>query len=126
MHHSGPENLKKSRPKKVVKSNKSISRKKVWPNFIFCNFKNGQKSIFEQGKSFKLPKIQLHEIDLLDFKSFFAWTFLNFLARYAEGPNFEVNDRNAGFFNNKTYKTFKPGACYVTHGFGPFHVVCYS
>ena len=26
--HSGPENLKKSRPKKLVKSNKSISRKK--------------------------------------------------------------------------------------------------
>ena len=25
--HSGPENLKKSRPKKLVKSNKSISRK---------------------------------------------------------------------------------------------------
>ena len=28
--HSGPENLKKSRPKKLVKSNKSISQKKMF------------------------------------------------------------------------------------------------
>ena len=27
--HSGPENLKKTRPKKLVKSDKSISRKKI-------------------------------------------------------------------------------------------------
>ena len=32
-----------------------------WPNSIFCNFKNGQKSIFELGKSLKLPEIQFHE-----------------------------------------------------------------
>ena len=50
---------------------------------IFCNFKNGQKSIFQLGKSFKLPKnaISRKKIDLCDFTSFFAWTFLNFLAR---------------------------------------------
>ena len=36
-----------------MKSNKSIS--------IFCNFKNGQKSIFELEKSFKLPEMQFHE-----------------------------------------------------------------
>ena len=42
--HSGPENLKKSRPKKLVKSNKSISRKKFFDqNPFFCHFKNGQK-----------------------------------------------------------------------------------
>ena len=38
--------LQKGVPKKLVKSNESIS--------IFCNFKNGQKSIFELGKSLKL------------------------------------------------------------------------
>ena len=37
-----------------------------------CNFKNGQKSIFELGKKFKLPKMRFHEkkIHLLDFTSF--------------------------------------------------------
>ena len=58
---SGPEYLKKSRPKKLVKSNKLISRKNFFcPNSIFWNFKNGQKSIFELGKSLKLPKMQFH------------------------------------------------------------------
>ena len=33
--HSGPENLKKSRPKKLVKSNKSISRKKFFNQIPF-------------------------------------------------------------------------------------------
>ena len=63
--------------------NISISRIFFWPNFIFCNFKNDQKSIFELRKSLKLPKVQFHEkiiFDLFDFASFFAWTFLNFLA----------------------------------------------
>ena len=80
--HSGPENLKNSRPKKLVKLNKSISRKISWPKSIFYNFKNGQKSIFELGKSLKLPEMQFHEkkIDLFDFTSFSAWTFLYFLA----------------------------------------------
>ena len=59
--HCGPENLKKSRPKKLVKSNKSISRKFFWPNSNFCNFKNDQKSIFELGKSLKLPKMQFQK-----------------------------------------------------------------
>ena len=37
-----------------MKSNKSISRKKFFgPNFIFCNFKTYQESIFELGKSLK-------------------------------------------------------------------------
>jgi len=49
---------------------------------FFCNFKNGQKSIFELGK---LPNMQFHEKknDLFDFTSIFAWTFLNFLAHCA-------------------------------------------
>ena len=28
---------------------------------FFCNFKNDQKTIFEQGKSLKLPEMQYHE-----------------------------------------------------------------
>ena len=38
-------------------------------------------SIFDLGKSLKLTKMQFHKkIDLFNFTSFFAWTFLNFLA----------------------------------------------
>ena len=59
--HFEPENLKKSRPKQLVKSNKSISWNIFWPKSIFCNFKNGQKPIFELGKSLKLPKMQIHD-----------------------------------------------------------------
>ena len=52
---SGPENLKKSRPKKNSSNQiNQFHEKFFWPNSIFfCNFKNGQKSIFEQGKSLK-------------------------------------------------------------------------
>ena len=77
--HSGPESLKKSRPKKnLVKSNKSISRKKFLTKIHLCNFKNGQKSIFELGKSLKLPKMQFHEINLFDFTSFLPGLLKNF------------------------------------------------
>ena len=58
---SGPEILKKSRPKKTRGINKSISRIFFDQNPSFCNFKNAQKSIFELGKSLKLPKMQFHE-----------------------------------------------------------------
>ena len=53
-----------------------------WPNSIFCNFKNGQKSIFELGKSLKMPKMQFHEkfFGFIWFYEFLVWTFLNFLA----------------------------------------------
>ena len=61
--HSEPENLKKSRTKKLVKSNKTISHDQFfWPNSIFYNLKKGQKSFFELGKSLKLPKMQFHVI----------------------------------------------------------------
>ena len=69
---------------KKTREIKSITfTKKFLAKLYFCHFKNSQKSIFEQGKSLKLPKMQFHEknSDLLDFTSFFAWTFLNFLAR---------------------------------------------
>ena len=49
---------KKSRPKKLVKSNRYVNQFHDFflPNSIFCNFKNGQKSIFELGEKFKTAK----------------------------------------------------------------------
>ena len=60
-----------------------------WPNSIFCNSKNGQKSIFEVGK---LPKMQFREKKNRFkkknyFTIFFAWTFLNFLVHCASFSN---------------------------------------
>jgi len=58
---SEPENLKKSRPKKT-REIKQINFTNIFcPNFISCTFKNDQNSIFELGKSLKLPKMQFHE-----------------------------------------------------------------
>ena len=54
--HSGPENLKKTRPKKNLRSQRNQLHEK-----FFCHFKNGQKSIFEVGKSLKLPKMLYEE-----------------------------------------------------------------
>ena len=52
--HSGQENLKKSRPK-ICEMKYIIAWKKFFlPKSIFSSFKNGQKSIFELGKSLKL------------------------------------------------------------------------
>ena len=72
--HSGTENLKKSRPKKLVKSNKLILRKIFLTKYLFCNFKNGQKAIFLTGKTAKNATSRKKN-DLLDFTSFFAWTY---------------------------------------------------
>ena len=60
--------IKKS-PGQKTSWNQIIQFHKIffWPNSIFCNFKNGQKSIFELGKCKKF--------DLFDFTSFFACTF---------------------------------------------------
>ena len=65
--------LRQIQPKKLVKSNKS--KKLFDPKPIFCNFINGHKSIFEVGKSLKLPKIQFHKIDLFDFTIFLPGLF---------------------------------------------------
>ena len=55
--HSRQEKLKKSSPKNSCNQIcKSISRNFFWPNTIFCNFKNGQKSIFELGKTSQTAK----------------------------------------------------------------------
>ena len=44
--HSGPENLKKFRPKKLVKSNKSISRKKSFDKIPFFAISKMAKNQF--------------------------------------------------------------------------------
>ena len=77
---SGPEKLKKSRPKKLMKSNKSISWIFFWPNSIFCDFKNGQKSIFELEKSLKLPNciFQKKSLWFTWFHDFFCLDFFSF------------------------------------------------
>ena len=59
--HSGTENLKKSRPKNSWNQINQFHEEFFWPNSIFGDFKNGQKSIFELGKSLKLPKMQFHQ-----------------------------------------------------------------
>ena len=51
--HGGPENLKNSRPKN---SRNQINQFFFREIAFFCHFKNGQKSIFEYGKSLKLLK----------------------------------------------------------------------
>ena len=55
--HGGPENLKKSSPKKLVKSNKSISQKKFFDqNPFFLQFQKWSKINFCTGKKFKMPR----------------------------------------------------------------------
>jgi len=102
--HSGAEILKKSRPKKNSWNQiNQFHEKFFWPNSIFCNFKNGQKSIFELGKSLKPPKMQHHEkkILIILFYEFFTWTFLNFMAYCVVLPE--------RFLNDMTYKTTQVG-----------------
>ena len=75
---------------KLFKTTKNaISRKNFFDQIpFFAISKMAKKSIFELPKSLKLPGMQFHEkifFDLFDFTSFFAWTFFNFLARYAVG-----------------------------------------
>ena len=67
-----------------MKSNKSISRRIFGRIPFFCNFKNGQKSIFEWGKSLKLPKMQLHK---------------NILSNM---ENIVVDPRNGNYINEKS------------------------
>ena len=78
----GPENLKKYRPEKLVKSNKSISRKFL-TKFHFLQFQKWPKINFWTGKKFKTARnaILREKKDLFDFTIFFARTFLNFLTR---------------------------------------------
>ena len=75
--HCGPENLKKSRPKKLVKSNKSISRNFFDQIQFFAISKMAKNHFLNWEKN--PPEMQFHKKFLVIF--FFAWTFLNFPAR---------------------------------------------
>ena len=77
-----------SRPKKFVKSNINQFHEKKFLDQIsfFAISKMAKKSIFELGKSLKQARNAISRkkfLDLFDFTSFFAQTFLNFLARCA-------------------------------------------
>ena len=67
--HSGPENLKNCRPKKLVKSNKSISR-----NFTLTKMAKNQILLNFHGKYSK----KIRKIALFDFTSFFGLDFFKF------------------------------------------------
>ena len=83
--HSGPENLKKSKPKKnswnQINQFHEVFSFGQFP--FFCNFKN---QFFELRKSLKLPKMQFHEKKLIYLISrvFFMDFFFNFLAHCEE------------------------------------------
>ena len=80
--HSGPENLKKIQAKKLVESNESISRIIFSSKFHFLQFQKWPKINFWTGKTAKNAISRKKIFDLFDFTSFFARTFLTFLARY--------------------------------------------
>ena len=97
----GEENLKKSRPKKNSWNQinqfffREIAFLAVFPSskIDFWPFLKWQKMEFGQNI--------FHEIDLFDFTSFFAWTFLNFLARCAAHDIHSMV--NINFFNIHLY-----------------------
>ena len=82
-YHSGPENFKKSKQKKFVKSNKAKHFFREIAFLVVLNFFPVQKLIFshfEIAKNGIWPNKKFREIDLFDFTSFLVWTFLNFLS----------------------------------------------
>ena len=83
--HGGPENLKKSRPKKLVKSNKSNLFFRKIAFLAVLNFFPVQKLIFGHfwnGKKWNwVKKMFFVKLIHLISRVFLAWTFLNFLAR---------------------------------------------
>ena len=74
------ENKKSSGQKTREIKEFNFTKKIFWPNSIFCDFKNGQKSCFELGKSLKLPEMQFHEKKnwFIWFHEFFCLDFFKF------------------------------------------------
>ena len=65
---------------------KAVNQKNQFKNFFFTKlhflqFQKWPKMNFWTGKKFKNAISRKKIFDLFDFTSFFAWTFLNFLAR---------------------------------------------
>ena len=73
--HIGPENLKKSRPKKLVKSNKSISRKFYFDQIpFFLQFQKWPKINFRTRKKFKTARNAISQKKFLVY--LISWVFL--------------------------------------------------
>ena len=62
-HGGGIVTISDSAAGKKTREIKSINFTKNFFDQIpfFCNFRNGQKSIYELGQSLKLPEMQFHE-----------------------------------------------------------------
>ena len=78
--HSGPENFKKSRQKKILKSNKSIFFRKI-AFLAILNFFSSSKIDFWPFLKLQINGIwpkQICEIDLIDFMIVFSLDFLKF------------------------------------------------
>ena len=78
--HSRPENLKKSRPKKLVKSNKSISRKNFFDQIQFFAISKMAKNQFLNWENCQKCNFTEFFFNYLISRVFLAWTFLNLLA----------------------------------------------
>ena len=79
--HSGPETLKKSRQKKLVKSHKSkffFVKLHFWQIPSFSQFKNSFLAIFEIAKNGIWSKHFFVKLIYLISRVFLAWTFLIF------------------------------------------------
>ena len=76
--HSGPENLKQSQTKNSWNPINQFHEIFFWPNSIFYNFKNGQKSFFKLGENCQKCNFTKKKFNLFDFASYFAWTFFKF------------------------------------------------
>ena len=76
--HSGPENFKKVQTKKNLSNQINQFHELFLTKSILCNFKNGQKLIFELAKSLKVLKIQFPEKNYLISQFFFCLDFLKF------------------------------------------------
>ena len=78
----GPEKLKKSRPKKLVKSNKLI----FWGKLYFLvGFKLFPSAKIDFWLFLKLQKMEFHEIDLFDITSYFGKDFFKYSSPLCEG-----------------------------------------
>ena len=102
-----------------------------WPNSIFCNFKNDQKSFSEQGKSLKLPKMQFHEIEYsarrtkkYDCKNYdfhigitVVLVDLALASQGTFGVNLLISFLSEGIISNVAVQIFKPKKCFFFHFF---------
>ena len=107
--------IKNSRPKKLVKSIKSISRRKFFlTKFHFLQFQKWSKINLWTGKKFKTARnaISRKKKDLFDFTSFFTRLFKIFWPAVFKGapkkPGFQVIDPTLSTTGAMKLFPFKP------------------